>query len=287
MWDLSSLTRDDQTNVPCIARWILNHWTTKEVPVCVCVCIYKYSFNSFYYLDHINLFLPIPNLYCVTLHSNKEWEFVWLNYFISLKTTVGLTLESQIDHTFPVGSTKFATGGRVCVHDLVAVSFQSQKWRILREGCSILMWHQIVPLLTGIYGSGGFPGGSAGKSGCLQCGRLGLDPWVWKIPGEGNGNPLQYSCLENPMDRGAWQATVHGVAKGRTRLSNFTSLHFTSWKWEQGAAVFQGTFCILVLLQSTDSYRESCNSFQQPNFLPQPFLHHLLCAKKVLRFLFL
>ena len=46
-------------------------------------------------------------------------------------------------------------------------------------------------------------------------------------PGEGNGNPLQYSCLENPMDRRAWQATVHGFAKSRTRLSDFTSLlHF-------------------------------------------------------------
>ena len=42
-------------------------------------------------------------------------------------------------------------------------------------------------------------------------------------PGEGNGNPLQYSCLENPMDRGAWWATVHGVVKSRTWLSNFTS----------------------------------------------------------------
>ena len=41
-------------------------------------------------------------------------------------------------------------------------------------------------------------------------------------PGEGNGNPLQYSCLENPMDRGAWWATVHGVATSQTRLSNFT-----------------------------------------------------------------
>ena len=41
-------------------------------------------------------------------------------------------------------------------------------------------------------------------------------------PGEGNSNPLQYSCLENPMDEGAWQAIVHGVAKSQTRLSNFT-----------------------------------------------------------------
>ena len=47
------------------------------------------------------------------------------------------------------------------------------------------------------------------------------------VIGEGNGTPLQYSCLENPMDRGAWWATVHGVAKGRTRLSDFTfTFHF-------------------------------------------------------------
>ena len=48
------------------------------------------------------------------------------------------------------------------------------------------------------------------------------------ISGEGNGNPLQYSCLENPMDGGAWQATVHGVAKSWTRLSDFTLFHLTS-----------------------------------------------------------
>ena len=46
--------------------------------------------------------------------------------------------------------------------------------------------------------------------------------------GEGNGNPLQYSCLENPMGRRAWEAAVHRVAKSWTRLSGFTSLHFTS-----------------------------------------------------------
>ena len=50
--------------------------------------------------------------------------------------------------------------------------------------------------------------------------------WPGKSPGEGNGNPLQYSCLENPMDGGAWWAIVHGVAKSWTLLSDFTSLHF-------------------------------------------------------------
>ena len=59
-------------------------------------------------------------------------------------------------------------------------------------------------------------------------GDLGSIPGLGRSPGEGNGNPLQYSCLENPMDGGAWWATVHGVAKSQTRLSDFTSLHFNS-----------------------------------------------------------
>ena len=54
---------------------------------------------------------------------------------------------------------------------------------------------------------------------------MGLILGSGRSPREGNGNPLQYSCLENPMDGGAWWATVHGVAKGRTRLSNFTFIH--------------------------------------------------------------
>ena len=51
---------------------------------------------------------------------------------------------------------------------------------------------------------------------------LGLIPGSGKSPGEGNGNPLQYSCLENPMEGGAWWAMVHGVAKSRTGLSDFS-----------------------------------------------------------------
>ena len=70
----------------------------------------------------------------------------------------------------------------------------------------------------------GFPGGSVGKASACNAGDLGSIPESERSPGEGNGNPLQYSCLENPMDSGAWQATVHGVAKSRTQLSDFTSL---------------------------------------------------------------
>ena len=54
--------------------------------------------------------------------------------------------------------------------------------------------------------------------------RPGFNPWVRKI--EGNGNPLQYSCLENAMDRGAWWAAVHGVAKSQTGLNDFSFSFF-------------------------------------------------------------
>ena len=69
----------------------------------------------------------------------------------------------------------------------------------------------------------GFPGGSEVKASASNAGDLGSIPGSGRSPGEGNGTPLQDSCLENPMDRGAWWATVHGVAKSWTRLSNLTN----------------------------------------------------------------
>ena len=70
----------------------------------------------------------------------------------------------------------------------------------------------------------GFPGGSEGKASAYNAGDLGSVPGWGRSPGEGNGNPLQYYYLENPMDGEAWWATVHGVAKSQTQLSNFTLL---------------------------------------------------------------
>ena len=59
----------------------------------------------------------------------------------------------------------------------------------------------------------GFPHSSVGKKSACHAGDPGSIPGLGRSPGEGYRNPLQYSCLENPMDRGAWQATVHGVAR--------------------------------------------------------------------------
>ena len=68
-----------------------------------------------------------------------------------------------------------------------------------------------------------FPRGSVGKESACNA-DLGSNPGLGRSPGEGNGNLLQCSCLENPMDRGAWQGTVHGATKSQTQLSEF---HFS------------------------------------------------------------
>ena len=79
------------------------------------------------------------------------------------------------------------------------------------------------PFYLGInYLCWGFPGGSKVKASASNAGDPGSIPGLGRSPGGGNGNPLHYSCLENPMDRGAWWAAVHGVIKSRARLSEFT-----------------------------------------------------------------
>ena len=68
----------------------------------------------------------------------------------------------------------------------------------------------------------GFPGGSDDKESACNAGDMGLIPGLGRFPGEGNGYPLQYPCLENPMDRGTWWAIVHGIAKSQTWLKRLT-----------------------------------------------------------------
>ena len=87
-----------------------------------------------------------------------------------------------------------------------------------------MCFYQAVDLLLSVnlITDRGFPGSSDGKASAYNAGDLGLIPGLGRSSGEGNGNPLQYSRLENPTDQGAWWATVHGVAKSWTRRSDFT-----------------------------------------------------------------
>ena len=75
-----------------------------------------------------------------------------------------------------------------------------------------------------------FPCGSEGKASAYNAGDRGLVPGSGRFPGEGHGNPLQYSCLENPVDRGAWWATVHGVAElDMTEATQHACMHGQGW----------------------------------------------------------
>ena len=92
-----------------------------------------------------------------------------------------------------------------------------------------------------------FPGGSECKGSTCNVGNLGLIPGLGRSPGEGNGYPLQYSCLENSMDRGAWQATVHGAAELDTTEQLSLSLSFTSSQYT--------IHCWIILLKLLSSWR--------------------------------
>ena len=81
------------------------------------------------------------------------------------------------------------------------------------------------PIDAGSRHTQGLPSGSAVKSLPANAGDTGLIPGLGRFPGEGTRNPLQYSCLENPMDRGAWWAAINGVAKSHTQLNMHTCRH--------------------------------------------------------------
>ena len=89
-------------------------------------------------------------------------------------------------------------------------------WISLTHNCALDRIEKVIKY------SQGFSGGSHSKESACIVGDPGSTPGLGRSPGEGNGNLLQYSCLENPMDRGAWQSIVHAVTKSQTRLNNFS-----------------------------------------------------------------
>ena len=93
-------------------------------------------------------------------------------------------------------------------------------WRLIRNS---LLWQFELSGLTSL--CLGFPGGSDGKESICNAGDQGSIPGLGRSPGEGNGNILSYSCLENPMDRGAWWDAVPGVSKSQTQLEWLKQTH--------------------------------------------------------------
>ena len=91
---------------------------------------------------------------------------------------------------------------------------------------SICSPHSLSLIYLSLYRILGFPGSTSGKESacqCRKCNRLGSFSRSGRPPGGGHGNPLKYSCLENPMDKGAWWAAIYGVTQNRTRLKWLSS----------------------------------------------------------------
>ena len=106
------------------------------------------------------------------------------------------------------------------ISGFISFNLGSGSERILQWSVSV----SVLPMLSSIifgftFKCLGFPHGSDGKESACNAGYLGSTPGLRRSHGEGNGNPLQYSCLENSMDRGVWWTTVHGVSKS-WKLSN-------------------------------------------------------------------
>ena len=106
----------------------------------------------------------------------------------------------------------------------------------------VWLWHDYDMVIKTWLGLPWWLSGKEFACQCRRCTSLGFDPWVWKITGEGNGNPLQYPCLRKPMDRRAWRAILHGVAEPDVTMWLTTS--YT---------------CCAVLCWVTQSYPALCN----------------------------
>ena len=135
--------------------------------------------------------------------------------------------------------------------------WKSWTWKTNLEFYEVGMLHR-SPILNklnciflkvlSLYLDVGFPGSSVVKNLSANTGILGyvgLIPGLGRYPGGENGNPLQYSCLENRMDRGAWSATVHRVAKSRTQLSTHAYTHTYLDVWNFSILKF---ICLYILL---------------------------------------
>ena len=158
----------------------------------------------------------------VPQHSVSEIHpccgFIIISFLVILSRTALHGLENEMANHSSVLAWRIPGTGEPGGRPSVGPQSQTQLKRFSSSSSSPTRCSRICQPLT-CSGSLGqplmstFPCGSAGKESACNVGDLGSIPWSGRSPGEGNGNPFQYSCLENPMDRGVGQAAVHGIAE--------------------------------------------------------------------------
>ena len=135
---------------------------------------------------------------------------IYIIIYLCIYTSIPATLKQLLYEWFFVVYVVFWGG----TNNLRSDAFVSNSKALVQQNTVNHLLHSLYCI------SEGFPGGSVVKYLAASAGDVGSISELGRSPGEGNGNPLQYSCLGNPMDRGTWRATVHGVAMSWTRLSN-------------------------------------------------------------------
>ena len=111
-------------------------------------------------------------------------------------------------------------GGQTPFSVISFTVYVQNKYLLKIQISSLVRSKEVFACRSMLFLSLSFPGGSEGKESACNAGDPGSNPGLERSLGEGNDNLPQYSCLENCMDRGVWWATVHGVTKSQTRLSN-------------------------------------------------------------------
>ena len=160
-------------------------------------------------------------IWCVPRHPPPQPQLIFFNIFVSFYFCVkvlvaqsGSTLWDPMDYS-PPGST---------VHGILQARILEQVTISYSRGPSWSRIEPVSPELAGEFFTAAPPSSNSKEPAC-NVGDLGSIPRSRRSPGEGNGYPLQYSCLENSMNRGAWWVTVYGVTKSQTRLRTHTDTH--------------------------------------------------------------
>ena len=141
-------------------------------------------------------------------------------------------------------SQPYKKGGRWEAHSRQTESHMQRFWKEILGKFQDLRWGEKSGMRPERWQGLGFPDGSTGKESACHAGHSGdadLISGSGRSPAGGNGNPLQYLCLQNPMDRGAWWAAVQGVAESRTRLKRLSS-SCSMQLWESMVVVFSSSF---------------------------------------------
>ena len=179
---------------------------------------------------------------------------------VALNFSMQCILEDNIDRIFQNQSNPQNSISDGCKGRLLDISYRipSGNWRVVCWGTAFWVG----------FGNHGLPRWLGGKNlpaSAGDAGDLGLIPGLGRFPGGGNGSPLQYSCLENPMDRGVWWATALGVIKNWTRLSMHACIH--AWKsWLENInindVIFSVDFIEFSVVIPSTQYPEATRSWK-------------------------